>query len=174
MNKEAAVNKVMGRRALLKIIGAAGLSACAAGLGLSVAERATAATPALGTPQPEEKVQATLERLFGKRTIQSADDKIKLDAPLIAENGSVVPVRVDADLPMTADKHVKNIYLITDSNRRPLNAKFALSAESGRASVATNLRIASTSNVRAIAEMNDGTLYMTMKEVKVTIGGCGG
>jgi len=93
---------------------------------------------------------------------------------MIAENGAVVPVRVDVELPMAKDDYVRNIYIISDKNRRPLNAQFSLTPDSGKASVGTNIRLASTTDVRAIAETSKGALYEVKREVKVTVGGCGG
>jgi sulfur-oxidizing protein SoxY len=128
----------------------------------------------LGALQPEEKVDATMQRLFGGRPIKDGSNMIKMDLPLIAENGAVVPITVEVQSPMTPTNHVKNIYIISDRNRRPMNAKFTLSPEMGAAAIGANLRLNETGDVRAIAEMNDGTLLMAKREVKVTVGGCGG
>jgi sulfur-oxidizing protein SoxY len=162
-----------GRRRALKLLGAAGIAAGTFAAGVTSPFDAVAAE-GLGAPQPEEKVADTLKRLFGNRALQAGGNRLKLEAPLIAENGAVVPVKVDAELPMTANSYVKNIYIISDKNRRPLNAKFTLTPEAGKASVATNIRLAETTDVRAIAEMSDGALYEAKREVKVTVGGCGG
>jgi len=163
------------RRAVLKRLGAAGAAIGALSWGLiapgGVAAQGTAGP---GMPQPEEKVAQTLKRLFGDRPLLPAGDRIKFEAPMIAENGSVVPMRVDVDLPMTKDDYVRNIYLISDKNRRPLNAQFALTPDAGKASVGTNIRLASSGDVRAIAETSKGVLYEAKREVKVTVGGCGG
>jgi sulfur-oxidizing protein SoxY len=161
------------RRRTLKLLGAAGVAAGALSLGLLTPLEVSAAQE-LGMPQADEKVADTLKRLFGDRPLQSAGERIKFDAPMIAENGAVVPVRIDANLPMTKESYVKNIYVIADKNRRPLNAKFTLSPDAGKASLATNIRLASTTDVRVIAEMSDGALYEAKREVKVTVGGCGG
>ena len=158
---------VLQRRSFLRLLGLAG---GAAALGIVPSLRAAS----LGAVQPEEQVEATLRRLFGDRTLNAAGDKIKLDLPLIAEDGAVVPIKVESDLPMTANNYVKSIYIITDKNRRPLNARVNFTPDSGRAYFAANLRLGQSGNVRAIAEMNDGTLYMAMQDVKVTLGGCGG
>jgi sulfur-oxidizing protein SoxY len=161
------------RRRTLKLLGAVGVAAGALSVGtLLPVEVAFAET--LGMPQPDEKVADTMKRLFGGRPVQDAGGRLKLDAPLIAENGAVVPLKIDAELPMTKDNYVKNLYVIADKNRRPMNARFSLTPEAGRASVSTNIRLASTSDVRVIAEMNTGALYETKREVKVTVGGCGG
>jgi len=123
---------------------------------------------------PEEPVEATLKRLFGTRPLKDAGGTVKLEAPLIAENGAVVPVSVEVQVPMTPQQHVKAIYIISDKNRRPLNARFNLSPAMGQAYVATNVRLGESTDVRAIAELADGTLLMARREVKVTVGGCGG
>lgn len=163
------------RRSFLKFAGGAGAAAAVMSLGLSVSGGVAAqGAQGLGMPLPDEKVADTLRRLFGSRPIQAAGDKIKFEAPMIAENGAVVPVRIEADLPMTKDEYVRNIYIISDKNRRPLNAQFSLTPDSGKAAVGTNIRLASTSDVRVIAETSKGALYEAKREVKVTVGGCGG
>jgi sulfur-oxidizing protein SoxY len=163
------------RRELLRVFGIIGSTTVAVSLGLGGFMKVAAAQQTQpGMPQPDEKVDATLKRLFGNRSISPAVGKVKLEAPLIAENGSVVPVTVEADLPMTPQKYVKSIYIISDKNRRPLNVKFSLTPEVGKAAISTNIRLAETTDLRAIVEMNDGALYMAKQEVKVTVGGCGG
>lgn len=162
------------RRDLLRALGRSGSTGVAVALGLGGFMRVAAQQAQLGMPQPEEKVDATINRLFGNRSIAPADGKVKLDAPLIAENGAVVPVTVEAALPMTPQEYVQSIYIITDKNRRPLNAKFSLTPEVGQATISTNIRLAQTTDVRAVVEMNNGALYMVKRAVKVTVGGCGG
>jgi sulfur-oxidizing protein SoxY len=161
------------RRRTVKLLGAAAVAAGVFSLGLGVGGEAHA-QQGLGMPKPDETVAETLQRLFAGRPLQPAGDRLKIDAPMIAENGSVVPIKVDSQLPMTADNYVKNVYVIADKNRRPLNARFSLTPEAGSASLATNVRLAATSDVRVIAEMNNGALYEAKQEVKVTVGGCGG
>jgi sulfur-oxidizing protein SoxY len=161
----------MSRRDALRLVSGAGVAAGIGSLGLG-ARPAFATTP--GMPQPDEKVADTLKRLFGDRPLKPAGDLVKFEAPMIAENGAVVPIRVDVDLPMAGDEYVKNIYIISDKNRRPLNARVSLTPQSGKASMGTNIRLASTTDVRAIAETSKGALYEAKREVKVTVGGCGG
>lgn len=162
------------RRTFIRSLGSIGVVTVAVSPGLLGLKMAWGQGAPLGVPQPDEKVEATMKRLFGNRAIGPGEGKVKMEAPLIAENGAVVPVTVDADLPMTPEKYVKSVYVISDKNRRPLNAKFSLSPLAGKASVSTNIRLAETTDVRAVVEMNDGTLYMVKQEVKVTVGGCGG
>jgi sulfur-oxidizing protein SoxY len=123
---------------------------------------------------PEEPVDATLKRLFGGRPIKDGASSITLDLPLIAENGAVVPISVDVNAPMTPQRYVKAIYIISDKNRRPLNAKFNLTPAMGQAYVGANLRLGESTDVRAVVEMSDGALLQVKREVKVTVGGCGG
>jgi sulfur-oxidizing protein SoxY len=162
------------RRELLRALWIIGSASVAVSLGLGGFMKVAAQQSPLGMPQPDEKVDATIKRLFGNRSISAVAGKVKIEAPLIAENGSVVPVTVETDLPMTPQKYVKSIYIISDDNRRPLNAKFSLTPEIGKAGISTNIRLAGTTNVRAVVEMNDGALYIAKQEVKVTVGGCGG
>jgi sulfur-oxidizing protein SoxY len=125
-----------------------------------------------GWPLADEPVEATLKRLFGKRNFNPGEGKIKMDLPVIAEDGGNVAVSVDADLPVSGAPRASHIYIISDKNRRPMLAKFSLSPDSGRASIATSVRLATSTDVRAVVELNDGTLYTVTKHVRVTISGC--
>ena len=160
------------RRTLLRVLAALGLGSLAApSLGVPLPALAQGNLASLG---PEESVDATMKRLFGARPIKDGSSVIKLELPLIAENGAVVPVTVEITAAPTPQSHVKSIYIISDKNRRPLNAKFNLRSALGQPYVGTSLRLGESTDVRAIAEMNDGTLLQAKREVKVTVGGCGG
>lgn len=161
----------VSRRAVIRALGGLGVAVAAGLPALLMPATALAQT---GQPQPEEKVEATLKRLFGDRPMKDAGDTVKLDIPLIAENGSAVPVSVEVTVPSTPEKYVKEIYIIADKNRRPMSAKFSFTPEAGQAYVGTNLRLGGSTDVRAIVEMNDATLLMAKRAVKVTVGGCGG
>jgi len=147
-------------------------AAAAAGIAVTLNEFAPMATTAAGMPLPDELVEATLKRLFGNRTFQRGDDKIKLELPLIAEDGGNVAITVDSTLPVSGAAQVSHIYIISDKNRRPMLAKFSFTPDSGRTFVSTAIRLATTTDVRAVVEMNDGTLYSVSKHVRVTISGC--
>ena len=159
------------RRAILGAIGALGVAGLMAPLGLP---RPAGAQGNLANLGPEEPVDVTMKRLFAGRTIKDGSSTINIDLPLIAENGAVVPISVDVDAPMTPQSYVKAIYIVSDKNRRPLNAKFSLTPAAGQAFVGTNLRLGESTDVRAVVEMSDGTLLQAKREVKVTVGGCGG
>ena len=105
---------------------------------------------------------------------EPASGKITLSAPEIAENGSTVPVSVSVDSPMTADDYVDSVIILAEGNPRPGVATFKFSPMSGVAEASTRMRLAKTQKVIAVAKMNSGAVFMDTKEVKVTIGGCGG
>ena len=106
-----------------------------------------------------------IKALYGKSA--EASDKVKLDAPEIAENGAVVPISVSTTL---AD--VTSIALLVSENPNALAASYKIPTGT-MPSVANRLKMAKTSNVIAIVEAG-GKLYSAAKEVKVTVGGCGG
>ena len=159
------------RRTILRAMGALGVAGLMAPLGVP---RQAGAQGNLANLGPEEPVDVTMKRLFAGRPIKDGSSAIKIDLPLIAENGAVVPISVDVDAPMTPQSYVKAIYIVSDKNRRPLNAKFTLTPAAGQAFVGTNLRLGESTDVRAVVEMSDGTLLQAKREVKVTVGGCGG
>jgi sulfur-oxidizing protein SoxY len=132
--------------------------------------RASAQTP--GLPLPDEAVEATLKRLFGTRQVQPGAGKIKLDLPLIAEDGGNVAVTIESDQPVAGALHVKHVYIISERNRRPMLARFTFTPDSGRAFILTSVRLATTTDVCTVVEMSDGTLYGLTKHVRVTISGC--
>ena len=106
-----------------------------------------------------------IKALYGKTAEPS--EKVKLDAPEIAENGAVVPITVSSTL---AD--VTSISILVAENPNALAASYKISAGT-LPSVASRLKMAKTTNVIAIVEAG-GKLYSATKEVKVTVGGCGG
>ena len=99
---------------------------------------------------------------------------IHLELPEIAENGNTVPLKFEIDSPMTADDYVKSVHVFADGNPNPDVASFHFTPASGKAAASTRMRLAKTQNVVAVAEMSNGKTFMASKEVKVTIGGCGG
>ena len=146
------------------------------GAGLGRAGRArqfAVLAPALAAANdkyPEEAFKAkneadAIKSLYGKTA--EASDKIKLDAPEIAENGAVVPVSVTTTL---AD--VTSISFLVAENPVALVASYKIPAGTMPA-VANRIKMAKTSNVVVVVEAG-GKLYSTTKEVKVTVGGCGG
>ena len=100
--------------------------------------------------------------------------RITLNAPEIAENGNTVPITVSVESEMTDASYVESVVVLAEGNPNPSVATFHFTPMSGEASATTRMRLAGTQNVVAIAKMNDGSVFMDKKLVKVTIGGCGG
>src|SRR4051812_47757773 len=106
-----------------------------------------------------------IKALYGKTA--EASDKVKLDAPEIAENGAVVPISVSSSMP-----DVSSISILVSENPNALAASYKIPAGTVP-SVANRLKMAKTTNVIAVVEAG-GKLYSASREVKVTVGGCGG
>jgi sulfur-oxidizing protein SoxY len=117
----------------------------------------------------EEAIKA-----FTGGTIPEGAGKLTLDAPEIAENGNTVPISVSVDSAMTGDDMVQSVVIFAEKNPNPGVITFNFTPASGAAAATTRMRLATTQNVIAVAKMADGKFYMDKKEVKVTIGGCGG
>jgi len=111
-------------------------------------------------------VNGSLNALFGSSNLEGSD-KIKIKAPDIAENGAVVPVSVTTDL-----GDAESISIIAEKNANPLAASFVLGPGT-EGFVSTRIKMGKTASVIAVVKAG-GKLYSTGKEVKVTIGGCGG
>jgi sulfur-oxidizing protein SoxY len=110
--------------------------------------------------------------LFGDRPIGDNDGTVLvLEAPERAEDAAIVPLSIKTRMTQTAERYISKVYLIIDKNPSPVGAIFTFTPDSGRADIDTRVRIEEYSTVRAIAEMNDGKLYMASKYVKAA-GGC--
>lgn len=126
-----------------------------------------AARAAYNAPAFEAKSLAELTRLLG--TAAPVESKeVTLTAPDIAENGAVVPLTVATSLP-----GVKKLLVLVEKNPNVLSAMFEVS-DAVDPNFAVRVKMGQTSNVYAVAMMGDGKLLFAQKEVKVTLGGCGG
>jgi sulfur-oxidizing protein SoxY len=137
------------------------LGAAAAGLPLAL--------QAQDAPQAWEQA---VKKLLGEA--KPIEGKVLIDMPEIAENGNTVPFTVSVDSPMSETDNVKVIHVLATANPQPGVATFRFSPLSGKAMVASRMRLARTQDVIAIAELSDGRFLMSKRSVKVTIGGCGG
>jgi sulfur-oxidizing protein SoxY len=127
--------------------------------------------PGAAMAEPAD-VAAAIAKAFGDK--KATEGKIKLDLPSIAENGLVVPLNFEVESPMTEKDYVKAVHLYAEGNPNPAIADYTFSPMSPKAAASIRIRLAKTQNIIAVAEMSNGELYTTKKEVKVTIGGCGG
>ncbi len=105
---------------------------------------------------------------------EAAKGKVKLDLPEIAENGNNVPITVSVDSPMTSQSYVEKVLIVADGNPNGGIATFRFTPAAGVAEANTRIRLAETQNIIAVAKMSDGSFFTDTKQVKVTIGGCGG
>ena len=154
----------MKRRILLKGSLATGAVGMAVGTGLLTPRVSLAAwsKAAFGA----KDVTGGTTALYGSSSTDKSD-KIKIKAPDIAENGAVVPGSVT-----TSIDGVSSISLFADKNATPLTAEFTLGPGT-QGYVSTRIKMGKTANVTAVVKAGD-KLYSNSKEVKVTIGGCGG
>ena len=115
----------------------------------------------------EIKTMADLVKsLGGSAPIESKD--VAITGPDIAENGAVVPIGVSTALP-----GVKRLLLLVEKNPSVMSAMFEVS-DAVEANFTTRVKMGQSSNVMAVAMMADGKVLFAQKEVKVTLGGCGG
>jgi sulfur-oxidizing protein SoxY len=166
MNEKMNARPDRTRRLIVKGAVAGGL----AGLGLAGNASLDLVRAADAAKWPKDAFQQKTEAdaiktLYGKAA--EASDKVKLDAPEIAENGAVVPISVSSSLP-----DVTSIAILVSENPFPLAAAYKIPAGTS-GMVSNRLKMAKTSKVVALVEAG-GKIYSATKEVKVTVGGCGG
>ena len=134
----------------------------AAGLGAVIT-----VTPARATPAT---MQEAIRKVVGSATITPG--RVKLELPPLSENGNAVPLTVSLESPMTAADHVKALHVFTEKNPQPEVVTFRLGPRTGRARVATRIRLADTQTVVALAEMSDGSFWSARADVVVTLAAC--
>jgi sulfur-oxidizing protein SoxY len=148
------MSKRLNRREALT----AGAGALAAGVGL-------AAGPARALNDYADQIKA----FTGGRT--PVEGRMKLDLPELAENGNTVPLSVAVDAP--AGVQVQEILVVAPANPNARVLRFRFSPASVP-EASTRIRLAETQDVIAVAKLDDGTFLSASRQIKVTIGGCGG
>jgi sulfur-oxidizing protein SoxY len=138
-----------------------------AGSGLLLSTTANAQTAA-GTPL------LSLNEMTGPIVGQArvSGNGIRLVLPALADNGHLVPLRVFVDSPMTEAEHVRQIVLLSQRNPVTRMATFHLGPWSGRAEIATRVRLAGTQVVVALAALSNGEFRLAQAEVVVTESAC--
>jgi len=152
------------RRTFIKGTAAASVMGIAVTAGLITPRSVMAAWPKAAFEATD--VDNAVKGAYGSSAMASSSD-IKLKAPDIAENGAVVPVTITSNIPGTEE-----IGIVVAKNATPLAASFML-ASNTEGYVSTRIKMGKTSDVIAVVKAG-GKLYSAKKEVKVTIGGCGG
>jgi sulfur-oxidizing protein SoxY len=138
----------------------------------TVVNRLLAATMGPEDPEaPNEEVARILQQISGGKPIRRGH--VSLDMPLVAEDGRIVPVMIETDLPQTAERYVKAIHLIVDHNPDPHLAAFHLTPAIGAASITTRIKMKRTTWVRAVVETSTGEMWADYSQVRVSLNGCG-
>lgn len=154
MTRAHPVTGRMRRRSMLQAGGAA--------LGVLLMPPRLLATPA--------DADAAIAALFGQRAITEA--RVHVELPEISENGYSVPITVAVDSPMTAADHVVRIALFAEDNPNADIARFELGPQAGLARIETRIRLGGSQRIRAVAEMNDGSLWTGHAYSVVTLAAC--
>jgi sulfur-oxidizing protein SoxY len=130
-----------------------------------------ALTPAVS--QSDDTWNTIRGDIFGNKAeaITDGDDLLAMDAPMRAEDAAVVPITIRALKPQAGGTAIKAITLVIDENPAPVAATVSFGPAAAAASFSTRLRVNSYSYIRAVAEMDDGSLRMIKKYVKAS-GGC--
>lgn len=149
------------RREFVKLVGGAGALAAAGFCEITLAQQ-----PAWNKAAFETKSLADTVKALGGTTAAESKD-ITLTAPDIAENGAVVPVTVTSKVAGT-----QAVYILVEKNPNALAAGFNI-PQGTEANVTTRIKMGQTSNVMALVKSSNG-FFVASKEVKVTLGGCGG
>lgn len=126
-----------------------------------------AAHAAYNKPAFDAKTVAEVLKALGASAPAESKD-VTLTAPDIAENGAVVPLGAATTLP-----NVKQMLVLVEKNPNTLVASFAVN-DAVEANFLTRAKLGQSSDVYAVAITNDGKAFYAKKEVKVTLGGCGG
>lgn len=140
----------------------------AALLAASIVPRATSAQ----TAPAEVSSHYTAARAALLAGRKAGVGRVSLDVPRLAESGNSVSLKVAVASPMSAADHVTAVHILSEQNPVAVIGRFRFGPRSGRAEISTNIRLATTQNVHAIAEMSDGSVWEASSEVVVLIAAC--
>ncbi len=101
-----------------------------------------------------------------------SEARVKVTTPRLADNGFTVPLSVRIESPMTQADHVQRLVLLSNRNPRPVIADFDLGPWSGKAEIATRVRLNGSQIVMALAQTSDGRWWQGTAEVEVTESAC--
>jgi sulfur-oxidizing protein SoxY len=143
------------RRHVLQLVGATAFGLA----GLDVA-----------TAQDAGEMARAIEQFAGTQEIRKG--RVKLEIAPLVDNGNVVPMRVTVDSPMSAADHVAEIAVFNEKNPQRDVARFQLGPRSGKADVATRIRLATSQKLVALARMSDGSVWSDTVNVVVVLAAC--
>jgi sulfur-oxidizing protein SoxY len=141
--------------------------ALTAGAGALAAGAGVAAVPARALNDYADQIKA----FTGGR--MPVEGRVRLELPELAENGNTVPLSVAVDVPAGEGAHVQEILVFAPANPNARVIRFRFS-DMSVPEASTRIRLAETQDVIAVAKMSDGTVFSAARQIKVTIGGCGG
>ena len=98
--------------------------------------------------------------------------RVKLELPPLADNGNSVAMKFSVESPMTVQDHVRAVHLFSERNPVRHMAAFYLGPKSGRAEIASRIRLAGSQKIIALAEMSDGSFWAGSASVVVTLSAC--
>jgi sulfur-oxidizing protein SoxY len=124
-----------------------------------------------GPAQAANDYAEQIKAFTGGRT--PVEGRMKLELPELAENGNTVPLSVAVDGPARDGVHVQEILVVAPANPNARVIRFRFSSASVP-EASTRIRLAQTQDVIAVAKLSDGTFLSASRQIKVTIGGCGG
>ena len=140
-------------------------------VGLSLLAAPLVATAAADPDQNENWLKVR-KMMFQDREIHAnATDVLQLWVPKQAQDAAIVPVLIRTKIEQTPQRYIKNLWLMIDNNPSPVGVKFTMTPESGRADIETRVRVETYTPMRAIAELNDGSLWMHTSTI-IAAGGC--
>lgn len=119
---------------------------------------------------PGIELALAIKRYVGDAVVRVG--RVRLEVAELVENGNTVPLSVTVDSPMTAADHVKSIAVFNERNPQRDVVRFTLGPRSGRAVVATRIRLATTQKLVAIAQLSDGSYWSHTADVIVTLAAC--
>lgn len=128
--------------------------------------------PATGHADEQDNWPQIRRLMFGEREVLLGAGKVvELFAPQRAEDAAVVPILIRTRIDQSAERYIRQLWLVIDNNPSPFGVRFTLTPEAGKADIETRVRLESASPIRVVAELNDGTLWMDSKQV-FGAGGC--
>jgi sulfur-oxidizing protein SoxY len=117
-----------------------------------------------------DMLQAAIKKVVGDAPLRKG--RVTLGLPPMVENGNAVSVEVSVESPMTASDHVKAIHVFNEKNPQPYVLNVRLGPHAGKARVSTRIRLATTQQVIAIAEMSDGSFWSDAVDTFVALAAC--
>ena len=154
------------RRLIVSVVAAGAVSALPASV---LAQAGPAADDPLA-PNPAE-FKAAMARFTG--AAKPVSEGLLLDVPLLADNPSAVPVKVEVTLPITEQDWCEEVIVLAELNPSPLACQMQFTAATGTAEASVRLRLSQSQTIHALARMHSGKVLVAKQTVTVAVSGCG-